>query len=283
MNDKGLRFSVIAALCIGVTILFNKAVLNAAHDPFEYVAWTFIFAALLSVGVYRTHITSIKHLTSTDIKKLIITGILTFGIAQVCNILGQSRTSGINAGFLSTLSSLFTIPFARMLVNERIPTNKGKYIVVLFVGIYLLSVGTNGITLAIGDLLLIISAVILGFSNAYVRLLGKSVSYQLITILQLIIGSLFLYGVMYSQTKTFLPDMNMIGIYILSGSLTMIIASSIFKAITISGPIRAMLVIDMYPLIALVGSILILGEAARISQIVGGILIMLATYTFIKR
>lgn len=283
MKTNGLRYSMIAAATIGILIVFNKAILNNQVDPYEYIAWTFIFAFIFCIFVYRKHLQAVRSLSSSDLKKLVFTGILTFGVAQILNILGQKYTSAINAGFLMTLSSLFTIPFAKILVNEQVPIAKLKFVGLIFGGIYLLSVGLRGISFATGDLLIIGSALILGFSNAYVRLLSKTIDFQRMTIVQLAIGSLFLYVSMYVFTGLVLPSSEMLGIYVVSGFLTMVVASSIFRAITLSGPIRAMLVIETYPIIAVIGSILFLGEGVSLEQVIGGVLIMTGIYMFIQK
>lgn len=283
MKNSGMQYSIIAAVTIGILIVFNKAILNNHVNPYEYVAWTFIFAFLFCIFVYRKHLQAVSALSAIDLKKLAITGVLTFGIAQILNIFGQKYTSAINAGFLMTLSSLFTIPFAKILVNEQVPREKLKFVGLLFVGIYLLSVGFKGISFAIGDLLMIGSALILGFSNAFARLLGKTVDFQKMTIVQLAFGSMFLYAAMYIVMGILFPSPEMLGIYAVSGFLTMIVASSIFRAITLSGPIRAMLVIQTYPVIAVVGSILFLGEVVSLEQVFGGLLIMMGIYKFIQK
>jgi len=201
------------------------------------------------------------------------------GLASFLFIWGQSLTQAAQAGFLMSSASFFTVIFAYLILGEKMKKQQCPWVLILFSGIYLLTVGLRTLKFNFGDLLVILAAAIVGFTNVLAKIPMKKLSGDNIAYLRLLIGMfILLIAVPFISPNIF----QSIGVvqpwYILSGILMWGVIVAFYKAIEYAGPALATLVLVSYPFLAALLAAAILKETLTVVQLVGGAVISLSVY-----
>src|SRR4029434_6835831 len=203
-------------------------------------------------------------------------------ISYVFLFWGQSLTKAINAGFLISLSGFFTMIFALLFLKEVPEKRHYPFILLLFTGIYLLTVGTHILQLNPGDILIIIAAMIFGLTNALSKFAMRELRGELVASLRLLVGAVLLIGFLLLWSPHVLTSLaGLKGWFVVSGVLMWGFIVCLYRAIEISGATMATLVSTSYPVVSTIGAILWLNEGLAVQEIVGGALILLSIYRLV--
>ena len=172
--------------------------------------------------------------------------------------------------------------FASLFLKEGIEERKYVFMLLLFAGIYLLTVGTHILQFNHGDILIIIAAMIFGFTNALSKFAMYELRGDLVASTRLIVGAVVLMGILLVRSPHVLTSLGGLQCwFVVSGVLMWGFIVSLYRAIEISGATMATLVSTSYPVVSTIGSILFLNEGLAVQEIVGGALILLSIYRLV--
>ena len=126
------------------------------QNVFSFLSSRFILAALL-MFLYRPG--AFRRLTKKFVTRGIIAGIL-LGSGYIFQTYGLTKTTVSNTGFITGLYLVFT-PLISLLILKR-HVLKIQWLAVLIATIGLFFISYNGVTIGVGEILVLISAVIYG-------------------------------------------------------------------------------------------------------------------------
>jgi drug/metabolite transporter (DMT)-like permease len=283
MSTRGIVYGSLASLCFGASLVVNKVGLaQSALHPLEYTALSVIAAGILGCVLIAPKGRALFSCSRACWLNILFLGITASVVSYVFLFWGQSLTPAINAGFLIALSGVFTMIFAAFFLKEVIEKRKYLFILLLFAGIYLLTVGTHILRFNPGDLLIIIAAMIFGVTNALSKLAMDELQGELVASMRLIVGAVVLMGILLVRSPHVLTSLGGLqGWFVVSGVLMWGFIVFLYRAIEISGATMATLVSTSYPVVSTLGSILFLNEVLTVQEIVGGTLILLSIYRLV--
>jgi drug/metabolite transporter (DMT)-like permease len=283
MNPKGLFYGSLASLCFGASLVVNKVGLaQSALHPLEYTALSVIVAGLLGGVLIAPKTAALWSCSRLCWLNMLFLGVTASALSYVLLFWGQSLTKAINAGFLSALSGFFTMIFASLLLKEVVEKRKYAFILLLFAGIYLFTVGTDILQFNQGDLLIIIAAMILGLTNVLSKFAMDELHGELVASMRLIVGAAVLLGILLVRSPHVLTSVaDLPAWFVVSGVLMWGFIVCLYRAIEISGATMATFVLTSYPIVSATGAVLFLNEVLAVQHIVGGILILLSIYKLV--
>lgn len=126
------------------------------QNVFSFLSSRFILAALL-MFLYKPGV--FRRLTKKFITRGIIAGIL-LGSGYIFQTYGLTKTTVSNTGFITGLYLVFT-PLISLLILKR-HVLKIQWLAVLIATIGLFLISYNGVTIGVGEILILISAIIYG-------------------------------------------------------------------------------------------------------------------------
>jgi drug/metabolite transporter (DMT)-like permease len=266
MSAWGIVFGSLASLCFGMSIVVNKVGLaQSALHPLEYTALSVIVAGILGGVVIVPKRAALYSCSRLCILNILFLGVTASVISYVFLFWGQSLTKAINAGFLISLSGFFTMRFALLFLKEVPEKRQYPFILLLFTGIYLLTVGTHILQLNPGDILIIIAAMIFGLTNALSKFAMRELRGELVASLRLLVGAVLLIGFLLLWSPHVLTSLaGLKGWCLVSGVLMWGFIVCLYRAIEISGATMATLVSTSYPVVSTIGAILWLNEGLRL-------------------
>lgn len=280
---RGLILAGLSALFFGSSIVVNKVGLQSGLAAFDYTLLLNFTMGLLSLAFVVRDRRKIARAPRRILAGVLFLALAASVVASSLLLWGQSLTSAINAAFLVTLSAFFTVFFATVLFGESIDRRRYPYILLLLAGVYLLVVGIRGLQFNQGDLILILSSLIWGFTSAYARRLMGELAGDQIAYLRLVLGGILFIFLIPIVSPAWLHGFGgMEPWFLLSGLLTWGFLSVYYKAIEILGATPATLIYVFYPIVSTVLSVAFLGETLRTAQAAGGLLILGSVYQLLR-
>ena len=284
LNKKAIFYLLVCSLTYGAAIVVSKIALKGGSNPFSFALMTSFFSAIFSTFYILPKYRGMKKFSKKDWRNIIIIGIIASGITHLTMIFGQSLTSAMNAAFLSKLTGLFTIPFAYFMVKEKISRRVWLPIITVFFGVLLLS--TNGALKSPqpGDMIIIFTAVLLGFTNSLAKKTMNKISSNVISGLRFIFGFMFILSVvsflLWSKSFSSLYD----GFwYVITNAILMFVyVFSFYKGVELSNPAIATIFLLVSAIFSAFLAYFLLGEVLSVVQAIGASLILVGAY-FIAR
>jgi len=278
VTPRGLLLGIITSFAFSVSVVVNKAGLDrSALPPLDYTALSGLTAGLLALPPVLFKASRIVSCSRTCLLKLLVIGVSASGFAYILLFWGQSKTTATNAGFVLTLTAFFTILFASILLGERIDKKKYPAIAILFLGLYLLIVGTKSLTLNTGDIFIVGTALVWGVTNSIARSVMSQVPSQLVAWLRLVIGGAFLAAVMRVSPGEGVAAAEAGDLWFLASGLFVWASIVLFyKTIETLGAGMASLVVVSSPVISTAGAVVFLGEVLSIEDFIGGALVLVS-------
>ena len=124
------------------------------QDVNSFLASRFVLAALI---MFAFKPKSFSGLNSVFIKRAVLTGVLATG-GFISQTFGLTLTTVSNTGFITGLYLVFTPLIAWLLLKHRITRAQWSAVLVATIGLYLIAY--NGISVGIGEILVLISAIL---------------------------------------------------------------------------------------------------------------------------
>ncbi len=285
MTHRGVWYGVLAALVFGASLVVNKVgLLRQDLDPLAYTVLTTAVAGILSLPLVIRRFPAIRACSRRCHLNVLFLGVTASGISYILLFWGQSLTAATNAGFLLSLTAFFTILFAALLLGERIRRRQLPAIAVLAAGLYLLLVGAQALRVNTGDLILLATAALWGLTNAVSRFPMRELAGHLVASARLVIGAVFLLGVLLARDPGALAAAGRgEPWFLVSGLLMWATVVFLYKAIEEAGASIASIVVVTFPVVSTLGSVLFLHEGLSVERLLGGGLILFGVYWFLTR
>ncbi|UCD04523.1 MAG: DMT family transporter [Candidatus Woesearchaeota archaeon] len=217
----GLIAVIIAALLYGGFTVLIKHGMNNGLNPISLttsLSIPLIIFSLIYIIYKKEEVKIIDKIYWVYL--LIIAFIATF-LGRTLHVVGTFYTSAINAGFILKLVALTTPIFAFLILREKLKRKDYFAIIIAIISAFLVSTGGKLTQINIGDIPLVILAILVGFSNTLAKKTMKKINPYIISSFRLIIGGILLLIIvpLFLGKETF-SAMNSLGIwYVLIGGV----------------------------------------------------------------
>ena len=284
MKKQAVFYLMIASASYGSFVVLTKHLLNQGQHPLALVASTAIIFIAFSCAYNSTQTTRIKKITTTDWKKIIILGILATFIGRMLMFEGQALTSAINAGFLVKLTAITTIPFAHYMNKEKLKKTAWIATAIMLIGTYFLTTQGQITNINTGDLLLILLAIILGYTNPLAKQVMAQVKAFLTASLRLSIGATLqtITIALIIGTSIITPITTEPLLLLTLGALGISYLFTFFKGIELAGAAKATIFFLLSAVFSTGLAITFLNETLHPAQLGGGALILTGAYILAK-
>jgi drug/metabolite transporter (DMT)-like permease len=151
-----LYFAMLATAAVwgGSFVLMKDAIQE--QDVYSFLSSRFLVASALMIA-YRPNV--FKGLTSKFIRQGVLAGVL-LGGGYIFQTLGLAETTVSNTGFITGLYLVFTPLISLIILKRKVLNIQWLAVVVATLGLFLISY--NGISIGIGEILVLISALFYG-------------------------------------------------------------------------------------------------------------------------
>ena len=151
-----LYFAMLATAAVwgGSFVLMKDAIQE--QDVYSFLSSRFLVASALMIA-YRPNV--FKGLTSKFIRQGVLAGVL-LGGGYIFQTLGLAKTTVSNTGFITGLYLVFTPLISLIILKRKVLNIQWLAVVVATLGLFLISY--NGISVGIGEILVLISALLYG-------------------------------------------------------------------------------------------------------------------------
>jgi len=151
-----LYFAMLATAAVwgGSFVLMKDAIQE--QDVYSFLSSRFLVASALMIA-YRPNV--FKGLTSKFISQGVLAGVL-LGGGYIFQTLGLAKTTVSNTGFITGLYLVFTPLISLIILKRKVLNIQWLAVVVATLGLFLISY--NGISVGIGEILVLISALFYG-------------------------------------------------------------------------------------------------------------------------
>lgn len=285
-EKSGYLLGLLSSIAFALYVLINKYVYsNYVVDSFDYTVTFMISGSIIALVSIMVGYTKTK---ATPTQKS------SFGLAAFNGLLasiglgvfvfGQAYTSSINASILGVLTAIPTAFFGYFLLKERLTKTQLLWFTILCGGLYLAIVGINSLQLNRGDVIIIGSCVLLGFTNNLSKIvMKKGVSGINVADIRLITGGVLFFGLgllfhkneLIVTTAGFLP--------LVSGFFFWLTIRFFYAAIESIGPNRAIVLANSHPAFAPVVGAVLLNERYTIYKALGAVIILISIYRINNR
>lgn len=280
----GIGYGILGTLAFSGYLLVNRYVyanyqVDALSYVFTFTIWSGIFAL---IGLLFNRYVKKHPIALNGVTPLILTGLLA-GAGVGLIVFGQSYTSAINASIVATSSIITTVLFSRYILNERLSRQQYTWIAIMFVGLYLAIVGLDSLHINKGDLIILASAVILGFTNTFSKVLMRKNSSDFVADTRLLAAAIvfLLIGLALKGGDVWVSNA---GLWPMLGGLFYYLTIKFFYAsIHYINPSRAIVIINIHPVITPALGVWLLGEPYSWSKFIGSILILASIYQISKK
>lgn len=283
-NRTGLFYGILASAMFAAYLLTNRYVYTTYKvDVFNYVATFSVWAAFFALlGVASNQYKQRAKLFNKGIVPLVFNGILA-GVGIGLVVFGQRYTTAINASIIATASIIPTVIFSRMMLKETFNRSQYLWLFVMFVGLYLAIVGVHSLNLNKGDSIILGSAIILGFTNTFSKILMKNNSSDFVADVRLVSAGLFfvVLGLIIGGSSFMVTNA---GLWPVFGGLFYWLTIKFFYAsIHYINPNKAIVLINSHPIITPIVGIFALSEPYGWPKFIGSALILTSIYFINKK
>jgi len=284
MNKKAIFFLLAASLSYAAFTSLIKYILKLGVDPLPLTASMSIITIpiMLIFALFKKR--EIAQIKLKNWYQIILLAILATFLAKILHFLGQSMTSANNVGFLSKLNVLTVLPFAHLMLREKISKKVFMVVIVMLFGTFLLSTNLSFVKINMGDLIIIFVAVILGFTNTMTKIISKEVNAFLIAGARLFFGSILstlVFSIIYREAVV-TPIQLYPLIIIVTTILGIIYLFVLYKGIELVGPSKATILFLLSGIFTPFFAFLFLRETLAPFQFLGGALILIGAYFVVK-
>ena len=227
---------------------------------------------------------NLKFIKKYELRNLVILGIIS-AAAILILFLAQNITTAVNAGFLIRLTPLFVLPLAYLLLREKSSGNSIFFMLIMLIGAFLLI--TNG-TLTIpnmGDLLIIVAALVVAFQSVFAKKIMRNVSTEIVIFFRVCISALliviFIPFLLGYQSLSALFD----GLFyvLITAILYFLSVTCQYRAIKLVGPFITNTFFLSGSLFSALFAYILLGEILSFVQWIGALCVLGGAYLLSKR
>ncbi|MFH0889538.1 MAG: DMT family transporter [Candidatus Aenigmatarchaeota archaeon] len=278
---NGGRLAMLSAILIGVSTVFSNLASKNTSPLLVSTYALLISAALLFIIIFCTKnkIPSIYEISrSADFWKITISRNIA---GAVLLQYGLSMTSVISSVVMLRLEPVFVMAFGHLLLKEKMKTREILYVLAMIVGAILMSTAGNlslG-TAQIGDLLIALAVVFMGYSYIPVRRITQNSDPVQITAFSNFAGGLVLLVASVIILPSLVMSDKAFGFTMASVILFYVIGLTLwFKSLKTT---KAWIVASLLSLSPIAGGLIAfvwLGESINFIQLVGATIILVVSY-----
>ncbi|MCK4319625.1 DMT family transporter [Candidatus Micrarchaeota archaeon] len=284
INKTTLVYLLGVSLFYGLLIVVQKMGLNFGLDPLSFSFSRSIIIIFISLLFFSSQLKNLKFIKKYELRDLVILGIVS-AAAILILFLGQNITAAVNAGFLIRLTPLFVLPFAYFLLKEKASKNSIFFMFIMLFGAFLLV--TNGALIIpyLGDLLIILVALIIAFQNVFAKKIMQSVSTDIIIFFRVCLSALFIvmfipFLLGYESISALFDGLFYV---VLTAILYFLSVICQYRAIKLVGPFITTTFFLSGSLFSALFAYILLGEILSFVQWIGAAGILLGGYLLIKK
>jgi len=278
-SQKGFLYGILATVLFAAYLLTNRYVYTTYRvDTLSYVVTFTIWAAffaLLGVAYHRYKQRFVIFGKGTF--PVVLTGMLA-GIGVGLIVLGQRYTTAINASIIATASIVPTVVFSRLMLKEVFSRFQYAWLTVMFAGLYLAIVGIHTLSLNKGDAIIMSSAVILGFTNTFSKVLMRTHNSDFVADVRLVSGGLLfiILGAVFRGDGFLVTSA---GLWpILAGLFYWLTIKFFYASVNYINPGKATVLVNAHPIITPIVGIFVLSEPYGLAKLLGSVLILVSIY-----
>jgi drug/metabolite transporter (DMT)-like permease len=241
------------------------------------------FTSLFLLIVAMVH-KGIRRPTSSEWKLLLGAGIFGTLINQTFYFTGLNHTTPANASLIIALAPIATIFLERIILKVKFTMKKSTGALISLMGVFsIIGVAGGSIGISWGDLNIVVAMLCLSISLLFIRALSKTMNTYIITIYATVLGSVLMIpaaGVEGIVSGTVISHSVIMWFLLISaGILAQGIAGFWWnKGVSEVGAGTASMFMNIQPFVAILASHFILGDPILVSQILGGILVLLGVF-----
>ena len=153
------------------------------QDVNSFLASRFVLAALI---MFAFKPESLSGLDKVFVRRAVLTGVLATG-GFISQTFGLTLTTVSNTGFITGLYLVFTPLIAWLLLKHRITRAQWSAVLVATIGLYLIAY--NGISVGIGEILVLISAILFAAQIVAIGELSDGKNSYSLTLIQIIVAA----------------------------------------------------------------------------------------------
>ncbi len=153
------------------------------QDVYSFLASRFVLAALIMFAFKPKSLTG---LDKVFVKRAVFTGALATG-GFISQTFGLTQTTVSNTGFITGLYLVFTPLIAWLLLKHRITKAQWTAVAIATIGLYLIAY--NGITVGIGEILVLISAILFAAQIVAIGELSDGKNSYSLTLIQITVAA----------------------------------------------------------------------------------------------
>ncbi len=153
------------------------------QDVYSFLASRFVLAALIMFAFKPKSLTG---LDKVFVKRAVFTGALATG-GFISQTFGLTQTTVSNTGFITGLYLVFTPLIAWLLLKHRITKAQWTAVAIATIGLYLIAY--NGISVGIGEILVLISAILFAAQIVAIGELSNGKNSYALTLIQIIVAA----------------------------------------------------------------------------------------------
>ena len=154
------------------------------QDVNSFLASRFVLAALI---MFAFKPKSLSGLDKVFVRRAVLTGVLATG-GFISQTFGLTLTTVSNTGFITGLYLVFTPLIAWLLLKHRITRAQWSAVLVATIGLYLIAY--NGISVGIGEILVLISAILFAAQIVAIGELSDGKNSYSLTLIQIIVAAI---------------------------------------------------------------------------------------------
>lgn len=241
------------------------------------------FTSLFLLIVAMVH-KGIRRPTCSEWKLLFGAGIFGTLINQTFYFTGLHHTTPANASLIIALAPIATIFLERIIFKVKFTIKKSTGALISLIGVFsIIGVAGGSIGISWGDLNIVVAMLCLSISLLFIRALSKTMNTYIITIYATVLGSVLMIpaaGVEGMVSGTVISHSVIMWVLLISaGILAQGIAGFWWnRGVSEVGAGTASMFMNIQPFVAILASHFILGDPILVSQILGGILVLLGVF-----
>jgi len=284
INKTTFSYLIGTSLFYGLLIVVQKIGLKHGLDPLSFSFSRSVIIIFISLIYFSSQLKNLKFIKKYELKNLIVLGIIS-AASIIILFLGQNITTAINAGFLIRLTPLFVLPFAYLLLKEKFSGKSILVMCMMLVAVFLLITNGTLIIPHVGDLLIIIVALIIAFQNVFAKKIMHSVSTDIVIFFRVCLSALII--VVFIPLLLGCQSFNALfeGLFyvLLTAILYFLSVFCQYKAIKLIGPFITTTFFLSGSLFSALFAYILLGETLSFVQWVGAAGILLGGYLLTKK
>lgn len=257
--------------------------LNESIPPISLAFWRWVVAVIVFLPFALKPLIAQRYILKEHICYLAITALLGITTFNTLIYLAGHTTTALNLSLISITFPVFIIILSRLLFGEQITINKGIGIILVATGVVLLVTRGNvaslaNITFAIGDVWMLIAAIIFAIYSILIRHKPAGLSIWSFQLSTFILGLVFLFPFFIWEYTTSPPvefDTKTVGSILYVGIFASLSAFVLWnKAIMVIGPTKAGMIYYTLPLFSGALAYLILKEDISMVHLYSALLIV---------